>query len=144
LRLKVIRKLSDAGVPVRALIAPVIPSLNGSEIPELVREAASAGARDASISMLRLNGQLPELFEEWLETHYPDRKDKVLHQTAELHGGQVNDSRFGTRMKGEGALASSIHGLFRMAHKKEMGGRSMPPYSFEHFDNGQGTQLDLF
>ncbi len=144
LRTKAIRELSEVGIPVRGLIAPVIPSLNGSEIPELVRQAAEAGVRDMSYSMLRLNGQLSELFEEWLETHYPDRKEKVLHQIADLHGGTVNDSRFGTRLKGEGALASSLASLFGMAKKKHLGSSGMPPLDRECFDNGHGRQMQLF
>lgn len=144
LRLRTIRELSEAGVPVQALIAPVIPSLNGSELPELVERAAEAGAKDVGYSVLRLNGQLPELFEEWLATHYPDRREKVLHQVAELHGGQVNDSRYGTRLKGEGAVAASLNGLFRMAKKRHLGEGRMPSLSFEHFDNGHGKQLGLF
>ncbi len=144
LRLRTIRELSEEGVPVRGLIAPVIPSLNGDELPSLVEAIAEAGAADVSMAMVRLNGQLPEIFGEWLEAHYPERKDKVLHQIAELHGGQVNDSRFGTRLKGEGALASSLHGLFEMARKKRFSGKGMPALDTTRFDNGHGRQLGLF
>jgi DNA repair photolyase len=144
LRLRTIEELRQAGIPVRVLIAPVIPSINGSELPELVEQVAGAGAQEVSMAMVRLNGQLPELFEEWLDQHYPDRKEKVLHQIAELHGGQVNDSRFGTRLKGEGALAASLHGLFRMARKKHLPEGGLPALDLERFDNGHGRQLGLF
>ncbi|MFB6258383.1 MAG: PA0069 family radical SAM protein [Flavobacteriales bacterium] len=144
LRLKLIRELTERSIPVRALIAPVIPSLNGNELPSLVQGAAEAGARDISMAMVRLNGQLPAIFEEWLEHHYPERKEKVLHQIADLHGGQVNDSRFGKRLKGEGALASSLHSLFQIAVRKHFKEREMPPLNLERFDNGLGTQLGLF
>lgn len=144
LRTKTICDLSEQGVPVRALLAPVIPSMNGNEIPTLVEEAAQAGAKDVSMSIVRLNGQLPEIFEDWLDTHYPERKEKVLHQIADMHGGTVKDHRFGTRLKGEGALASSLHGLFRMVRNKHFGNRSMPVLNFERFNNGHGKQLGLF
>ncbi len=144
LRLRTVQELAEQGVPVRTLIAPIIPSMNGKEIPRLVEKAAEAGAQDVSMAVIRLNGQLPELFEEWLQTHYPDRKDKVLHQIEELHGGRVNDSRPGTRLKGEGALASSLHGLFDLARRKHFGEAGLPPLDISRFDNGQGEQLGLF
>lgn len=144
-RLKTIRELANAGIPVNVMLAPIIPSLNGEEIPRLVEEAANNGARSVAYTVVRLNGDLADLFRDWLDEHYPERADKVMAQVAECHGGRVNDSRFGTRLKGEGAVAEALSSLFRVAKTRHFGERpGMPPLNLEAFNNGHGKQLGLF
>jgi DNA repair photolyase len=99
-------------------MAPLILGINGHEVYALMEEVAKRGATSAGYIILRLNGSLKEMFSNWLETHYPDRKDKVLHQVADAHGGQVNDNRFGTRMKGEGKLVEQINQSYHLGKRK--------------------------
>ena len=117
-RLKVIEALAKAGIPVGVMIAPIIPGLNSHEVPVVMKAAADAGAQMAGYTVVRLNGSIQELFRDWLEKNYPDRFNKVWKQIAEMHGGKVNDSLLGRRMRGEGALADVISRLFKMSKQK--------------------------
>lgn len=112
-KLIAIKKLANAGIPVSVLLGPVIPGLNTEEIPEIIRSCHEAGAYDINMVMIRLNGQSGILFRDWLHKHYPDRVEKVWNQISALHGGKVNDTRWGHRMRGDGKLADSIHDLFK-------------------------------
>jgi DNA repair photolyase len=143
-RLEVIRQIAQAGIPVNAMLAPIIPGLNDQEIPELVRQAAEAGASSAAYTVVRLNGVIGEIFEDWLREAYPDRADKVIRQIASLHGGKVNDSVFGRRMQGEGPWAETIASLFRVAMHKYLPNRHMKPYNLDLFCGRAGKQLKLF
>jgi DNA repair photolyase len=141
-RLKCLTALSKQGVPCGVNIAPVIPGINHTEIPEILKQSAAHGAQYAHYSMVRLAGPLGNLFEEWLDANYPDRKQKVMHQIAECHGGKLNDSRPGYRMTGEGALAESIAQLYTIAHKKYFKEKIMPKNDYSLYSpNGQ---LSLF
>ncbi|MBL7812937.1 MAG: PA0069 family radical SAM protein [Bacteroidetes bacterium] len=142
-RLKTIETLNAAGIPAGVMAAPVIPGLTSHELPAILKAAADAGAVNAGYTLLRLNGQVAELFSEWIRTEYPDRADKVLNQTAEVHGGKLNDSRFGTRMKGQGPWADVVRQLFEQAKKQHFNGRKMPGFNCDLFrvpsdSNGQG------
>lgn len=117
-RLRAIEELSKAGIPVNVLMAPLIPGMNGHEVFALMEEVSKRGARSAGYIILRLNGSLKEMFAIWLETHYPDRKEKVLNQVSAAHGGTLNDSRFGTRMKGEGKLVEQINQSYHLGKRK--------------------------
>lgn len=143
-RLEVVRRLSAAGIPVNVMTAPIIPGLNDSEIPALVKAAADAGASNVAYTMVRLNGSIGPIFEDWIQQAFPDRAQKVLSQIADCHGGQLNDSRFGVRMRGEGKFAELVSRLFRVSMQKYMAGRSMKPYNYSHFIQRKGRQLDLF
>lgn len=143
-RLEVVRRLSAAGIPVNVMTAPIIPGLNDSEIPALVKAAADAGASNVAYTMVRLNGSIGPIFEDWIQQAFPDRAQKVLSQIADCHGGQLNDSRFGVRMRGEGKFAELVSRLFRVSMQKYMAGRSMKPYNYSHFCQRKGKQLDLF
>src|ERR1700734_2699658 len=114
-RLTVIQKLTEIGIPVRVMAAPIIPGLNSEEEPNIIKAAADRGALAAGFTIVRLNGSISEIFDDWLHKAYPDRAEKVLNMIKDCHGGQLNDSRFGTRMSGEGNIAASIHQLFKMA-----------------------------
>src|SRR5690606_26382419 len=111
-RLKLIAGLAQINVPVRLMMAPIVPCLNSDEIPAVIKAAAGAGATAASFTVVRLNGVIAELFTDWIYKAYPDRADKVLHAIASCHGGKLNDTRWGNRMVGDGNIAESIHQLF--------------------------------
>jgi DNA repair photolyase len=141
-RLATIEALSAAGVPVGVMNAPIIPGLNHHEIPDVLRAAAGHGALAAGMTVVRLNGAIGKIFEDWLRKNFPDRFNKVWNQICALHDGQVNDSTFGRRMTGEGRFAEAIHQLFRVAKEKHFHGRSLPPIDLTKFRKG-GT-LSLF
>ena len=143
-RLNVIRHLTENGIPSGVMTAPIIPGLNSDEIPDLIKAAADAGAVAAGFTMVRLNGSVKAIFHDWLYKNFPDAADKIWNQIKESHGGQVNDNRFGARMRGEGQLAESIRQLFKLSVKKNMEGRSFPEYDFSLFRiPGSSTQLEL-
>jgi DNA repair photolyase len=143
-RLEVVRQLSAAGIPVNVMVAPVIPGLNDSEIPQIIQASAAAGASNAAYTIVRLNGNVGPVFEDWITQAFPDKAAKVLSQIADCHGGQLNDSRYGMRMRGEGKFADMISRLFRISKQKYMAGRSMKPYNYSHFCARSGKQLGLF
>lgn len=117
-RLDAIRQLSKAGVPTRVMVAPVVPGLTDHEVPAILEAAAKAGALRAAWVMLRLPWSVKELFEDWLERHFPDRKEKVLNRLRDLHGGNLYDSKWGNRMRGEGAFVEQIEQMFEIGCRK--------------------------
>jgi DNA repair photolyase len=143
-RLEAIRRLSQAGVYVGVLMAPIIPGLTDHEIPALLAAAADAGAKFAGHVTLRLPHAVAPLFEKWLETHFPDRKEKVLNRLRAMRGGKLYDSKFGERMRGNGIFADQIDQLFDVARRKvgipERGGE----LSAASFRRPGGAQLQLF
>lgn len=141
-RLEAIRDLSAAGIPVGVMVAPVVPGLTDHEIPALLEEARAAGASSASWVLLRLPHGLKNLFEEWLRNHQPERADRVLSRVRDLRGGGLNDSRFGTRMSGEGPWAEQLARLFDVARRKAGLKATPPDLSTQHFR--RPGQLDLF
>jgi DNA repair photolyase len=142
-RLAAIQALSTAGIPVGVLMAPVIPGLTDHEIPAVVAAAAEAGARAAGHVMLRLPHAVAPLFEQWLGTHFPDRKEKVLHRIREIRGGKLYDSAFGKRMSGEGIFATQIDSLFEVACRKHGLTGRIPELSTASFRRPAGAQLSL-
>ncbi|MCP4646070.1 MAG: PA0069 family radical SAM protein [bacterium] len=143
-RLETIARLAEAGIPVAVLVAPVIPGLNDEEIPALLKAAADAGARSAGTEVLRLPHAVAPLFEDWLERHMPDRKSKILNRIRAMRGGKLNDSRFGSRMSGEGLFAEQIANLFVVAARKYGIDQPDAPLSAESFRRPGGRQLSLF
>lgn len=126
MRLQAIETLSSAGIPVNVMVAPVIPGLNSHEIIPVVRAVTERGALSIGHTVVRLNGKIGEVFTEWIRRTMPDRADKVLHQIADCHGGQLNDSRFGYRMRGEGKIAAQIHRQFEIARSKYLKNKLFP------------------
>src|SRR5262249_38759738 len=114
-RLEAIRALTEAGVPVRLLVAPTIPGLTDHEMPSIIQAAAQAGATNAGYVVVRLPYGVSGLFENWLEVHFPERKNKVLNRIRSIRGGKLNDPSFGSRMKGEGVFADQIRSMFQLA-----------------------------
>jgi DNA repair photolyase len=140
-RLKTIEGLANAGVPVGVMNAPIIPGLNHHEIPEVLKAASQHGASAAGMTVVRLNGSIGTIFEDWLRKNFPDRFDKVWNQISSMHGGNVNDSQFGRRMSGEGNIADTIHQLFRASKKKYFGNKTMPPINLTKFRKGGNYSL---
>lgn len=141
-RLNTVEQLAKAGVPVGIMNAPIIPGLNHHEIPVILKAAADAGALTAGMTVVRLNGSIGKIFEDWLRKNFPDRFDKVWNQICSLHDGNVNDSQFGRRMSGEGNIADAIHQLFTVSKRKFFEGRTMPPFNLTKFR--KGGLLSLF
>ena len=112
-RFRIIRELSEAGVPVGVMVGPVIPGLTDHQLQKILWNAAASGASFASYTMVRLNGAVKDIFQHWLQTQFPEKAEKVWHLIEEAHGGQVNDSRFGVRMTGEGPVADIINQQFK-------------------------------
>ncbi|MFY0990810.1 PA0069 family radical SAM protein [Halomonas sp. C05BenzN] len=117
-RLRVIRELDAAGVPVGTLVAPVIPGLTDHELEGLLEAAREAGAATAGWMLLRLPREVAPLFEAWLEAHYPERAGKVMSLIRQCRGGADYDSRFGHRMRGEGVFADLLEQRFRQACRR--------------------------
>lgn len=140
-RLKTVEVLSKAGIPVGIMNAPIIPGLNHHEIPNILKAAADHGALNAGMTVVRLNGSIGKIFEDWLRKNFPDRFEKVWHQISEMHGGNVNDSQFGRRMTGEGNFAQTIQQLFRVSKKKYFGNKTMPAIDLTKFRKGGNFSL---
>ena len=117
-RLEAIAALADAGIPAGVMVAPVIPGLTEHEMPAILKAAAQAGARSAGYTLVRLPMAVAGLFQDWLETHLPDRKDKVLGRIRAARAGRLNDARFGVRMSGEGHQAELLARLFQTASRR--------------------------
>lgn len=142
-RLKLIKTLVDNGISVTALAAPIIPGLNESEIIPLVKKLSELGVSKIGHIVVRLNGDIAELFEDWLIRHYPQRADKVLNKIKSLHGGKLNDSRIGDRMSGEGNIAEIIHQQFKLAQHKYLNEKSFS-YNLDLYHKIKNPQLKLF
>jgi DNA repair photolyase len=143
-RLEVLEQLSAAGIPTTVMISPVIPGLTDHEIPSILEAAAKRGVYSAGYIVLRLNGAIGPLFEDWIGKHFPDRAEKVLGQVRQMHGGTLNDNRFGRRMRGEGPIADAIRQLFKINKKRLMGEKHLPPYNLDAFLRTDKGQMRLF
>jgi len=143
-RLAAIRMLSQAGIPVGYLQAPMIPGLTDFEAPAIARAAAEAGATFAGYVALRLPFEVKSLFEEWLEQHFPERKEKVLNRIRAIRGGKLNDPNFKTRMRGEGIFARQMTELFQLACKKAGINKRWPELTTKNFRRRGTSQLSLF
>ena len=117
-RLQTMQQLSEAGIPVSLLLAPVIPALNDMEMETILEQAAAAGARNASYILLRLPLEIRDLFQEWLQEHYPLRAEHVSSLIRQSRGGRDYDTRFGHRMRGTGTFADVLDTRFKLACKR--------------------------
>src|SRR5436189_1164712 len=111
-RLDAIRQLRSAGIPTGVMVAPIIPGLTDHEVPRIVDACAKAGAQFAAYTIVRLPWAVAPLFEQWLEEHFPDRKEKVLGRIRHLRGNRLNNSQWHRRMTGEGIFAEQIASMF--------------------------------
>lgn len=115
-RLETIRELSDAGVPVMVMTAPIIPGLNDREIPDILKACAEAGATSAGWVMLRLPWGVKDVFTDWLAREYPQRAPKVISLLRDVREGGLSSAKFGERMRGTGHVAaqiSQVHTLWK-------------------------------
>lgn len=144
-RLRVIRQLTDAGIPVRAMVSPVVPALTDHELESILTACAGAGAVAASSIVLRLPREVAGLFRDWLEEAFPDRAGRVMARVRELHGGKDYDPAFGTRMVGQGAWAALMQQRFKLAARQLGLDRSLPPLRCDLFavPPKSGDQLRL-
>lgn len=144
-RLRAMKSLHEAGVPVGVLVAPVIPMINDGELEHILEAAREHGARSAGFVLLRLPHELKQIWREWLELHFPDRAGHVMSLVRQMRGGKDYDSTFGKRMRGEGPFAQLLQQRFSKAHKRLGYGR-MPPLETNRFvaPRGDSSQLTLF
>ncbi|MCP4702856.1 MAG: PA0069 family radical SAM protein [Gammaproteobacteria bacterium] len=117
-RLQTMQRLTDAGIPVGVLFAPIIPGLNDEELERVLAAARQAGADVACTVMLRLPREVKDLFAEWLSAHIPLKAERILNLVREVHDGKEYNSRFGVRMTGSGVYADLIMQRFRLACKR--------------------------
>jgi DNA repair photolyase len=147
-RLETIRTLSEAGVPVSLLVAPLIPVLTDGEMEDILDAGARAGAMAAGYVLLRLPLEVAELFEGWLRTHVPLKAGHVLAMIRDSHGGRLYDARFGHRMTGDGPYATLLRQRFRLARRRAGLADRMPALDTSRFlaPRAPSTcgQMDLF
>ncbi len=143
-RLETVRTLSENGIPVNVMIAPIIPSINSHEILPLAKMVSEQGALSIAHTIVRLNGAIGEIFSDWIKKTMPDRAEKVLHQIESCHGGSLNDSRYGKRMRGEGKIAEQIHNLMKLAKLKYFKDKKMPGLDTSLYETHKDGQLKLF
>ncbi|MYM36124.1 PA0069 family radical SAM protein [Duganella sp. FT94W] len=117
-RLRTIRTLTDAGIPVAVSIAPIIPFITEPDIERILEAVKEAGAVSAHYTVLRLPWEVAPLFKEWLQAHFPERAQRVMNRVREMRGGKDYDSNFATRMKGEGVWAELIRQRVKIASER--------------------------
>ncbi|TFW13896.1 PA0069 family radical SAM protein [Duganella callida] len=117
-RLRTIRTLTDAGIPVAVSIAPIIPFITEPDIERIMEAVKEAGAVSAHYTVLRLPWEVAPLFKEWLQAHFPERAQRVMNRVREMRGGKDYDSDFATRMKGEGVWAELIRQRVKIAAER--------------------------
>lgn len=142
-RLRTIRELADAGIPVGVMVAPIIPGLTDHEMPDILAAAADAGARAAGYTVMRLPHAVKDVFLQWLDDHAPTKKDRILSRVREIRGGQLNVSAWGDRMRGEGIFAEQIRELFTVAARRAGLNHERTTLSTAAFRR-PGEQLTLF
>jgi len=143
-RLAAVTELTAAGIPVGVMAAPIIPGLTDHEMPELLKAAAAAGAKFCGYTSVRLPFAVKDLFADWLAAHFPDRKEKVLNRIRELHNGKLNESTFGSRMRGHGPWADQIKQIFDLARRQNGLDQPFPRLSVDAFRPAKSAQLTLW
>jgi DNA repair photolyase len=145
-RLRAIHELTTAGVPTSVMVAPIIPGLNDSEIPQILKAAKAAGAESAGHVLLRLSGSVRPVFLDWLHRSEPTRAARIESAIRQTRDGKLNDTEFGRRMKGTGVRADQIHATFKtFARRYGLDGK-FSPFDFSQFrpPRIEGEQLRLF
>jgi DNA repair photolyase len=143
-KLQTIEKLSEAGIPVGVNVAPIIPGLTDGEIPEILKQSAKSGAAHASYILIRLPYSIKELFINWLEREFPDRKEKILNKIMEMRGGKLNVPDFKKRFKGQGKQANAIRELFYISCRKYHLNERDFELNTTQFKRTSGKQIELF
>ena len=143
-RLKILETFSLAGVPTGVMNAPLIPGLNDMHMHDVLKAASESGAKYAGYTVVRLNGAVRGIFQDWLYKAFPDRAAKVWNQISDCHDGDVSDSRFGNRMVGDGKFAELIKAQFKLYCRKFHLNESHLDYNTEAFRRVTNHQLALF
>lgn len=143
-RLDTIRILSENGIPVNAMLAPIIPGINSHEIMNMAKAVSDQGALSFVVILVRLNGAIGHIFTDWIHKTMPDKADKVLSLIKACHGGSLNDSRIGIRGRGEGKIAQQIHDLARLAKRTYFKDRELPKLNKELHEQFKNGQMKLF
>ncbi len=145
-RLEALRLLSEAGIPTRVMAAPMIPAINDMELERILDAAAAQGVKYASMILLRLPGEVRDIFREWLLRHYPDKLRHVMNLVRDTRGGRDNDPRFGSRMKGEGPYAVMLQQRFAKAVERHGLKREGPVLRTDLFHGPavEEAQMSLF
>ncbi|TBM99383.1 PA0069 family radical SAM protein [Hyunsoonleella flava] len=143
-RLETVKSLSENGIPVNVMIAPIIPSINSHEILQIAKAASDYGAVSIGHTIVRLNGAIGEIFTDWIKKTMPEAAEKVLHQIENCHGGTLNDSRYGTRMRGEGKIAEQINNLVKLVRQRYFKDKGMPKLNCNLHEQYKNGQLKLF
>ena len=143
-KLKTIRTLSAHGIPVHVMMAPIIPGLNSDEIFDICQAVSEAGATSLHHTIVRLNGAIALLFEDWILKTFPLKATRVLNLIAQSQGGKLGSSTFGVRMSGTGVLAESLNQQVRLAKQKFNLNTKIKPLSSESYSAQPTTQLTLF
>jgi DNA repair photolyase len=140
-RLETVAQLAAAGVPTGVNVAPIIPGLNDHEMPAILAAAAERGAISAGHVMLRLPHAVKDLFVNWLQQHFPDRANKVLHAIRDMRGGRLNDPNFDSRFRGEGERVEAITQMFEVACRKYGLNQKRFEPATEYFRRSEQTDL---
>jgi DNA repair photolyase len=143
-RLETIRELASNGIPVGVNAAPIIPGLTDEELPAILKAASEQGATSASYILVKLPGAVEALFLDWLERVVPARAGKIVNRIRDTRRGKLHDSRFGTRMTGEGEIAQAIATLFDISARRHNLDQEWQRLSTEHFCRTMPAQLQLF
>ena len=143
-RLDTIQKLAVAGIPVNVMLAPIIPGLNDHEILAMAKKVHELGALSIAYTLVRLNGDIAEIFEDWARKALPDRADRILNRIRDCHGGKLNNSQFGDRMKGKGKISEVIEQQYKLAKAKYFADKIKPTYNLEHYRQQKNPQMKLF
>jgi DNA repair photolyase len=142
--LRTLRSLTDAGIPVSINAAPMIPAINDSGLTDIIKASAEHGARTVNYIVVRLKGAIGGIFEDWVTKNFPDRANKVLNRIKAMHGGKVNDSQFGRRMRGEGEWADIINMQYHVAMKKYFPNPKPFEYNMSLYPQYRDKQFTLF
>ncbi|MCP8884984.1 PA0069 family radical SAM protein [Devosia sp. XJ19-1] len=145
-RLEAIRLLSEAGIPTAIFASPMIPAINDMELERILDAGKAQGAVSASMILLRLPGEVRDVFREWLLRHFPDRVRHVLSLVRDTRGGKDYDSRWGTRMTGEGPYATLLRQRFEKARERYGLEAKLPPLRADLFEAPKvdSPQMSLF
>ncbi len=145
-RIETLRRLTESGIPTGVMFAPVIPALNDHEMERVLEHAAQAGCAFAGYIVLRLPREVNGLFKDWLQTHYPLRREHVMSRVRDIRGGRESDARFGQRLKGQGVFAALLKQRFERACRTLGLNRSSHRLATDRFrpPPANDGQLDLF
>lgn len=143
-KLEALKILKENNIPTGAMIAPIIPGLNSDETLNTIKEISETGADWFGYTLIRLNDTVEPVFVKWLETSFPDRKDKVISLIKQMRGGKLGEKRYFERYKGEGSIAEMIHNTIEIGRNKYFRDRKMVELSAAHFSGSKTQQLKLF